>query len=239
MKATLIYLICLLPILSMAQTNATLTISGKSTTEVTPDITVINLSLSAVNMDYAKSIDLLQDKSENIKTFLINNCITKEYITSENFNINKTYNYENRQQVFQGYNATLEIKLEFLNDNALANKIINAIGESNSEAEINVNFKLSQVLKDSVNNQLIESAIQDARKKALIIAQSTDQKLGRIIKINYGVNENVGVSPYTEKAFFATANKARTSNTKENLSITPQALEKSTEIIIYWLLIEK
>lgn len=229
---------CLLPMIASAQLPATLTISGKSTTEVTPDITVINISLSAVDMDYAKAMDLLQDKSKETKSFLKKKKITEEYIVSENFNINKRYNYENRKQVFKGYDASLNIRLEFVNDNELANSIINAIGESKSEAEVNVRFKLSQDLKDKVNDMLIEEAIKDARKKASIIASATDQSLGQIAKITYGVQENISVSPMVERAYMTMDMEAK-SEGKNNLSITPQPVEKSTEIIIYWLLMQE
>lgn len=224
--------------IASAQLPATLTISGKSTTEVTPDITVINISLSAVDMDYAKAMDLLQDKSKETKSFLKKKKITEEYIVSENFNINKRYNYENRKQVFKGYDASLNIRLEFVNDNELANSIINAIGESKSEAEVNVRFKLSQDLKDKVNDMLIEEAIKDARKKASIIASATDQSLGQIAKITYGVQENISVSPMVERAYMTMDMEAK-SEGKNNLSITPQPVEKSTEIIIYWLLMQE
>ena len=223
--------------ITWAQLPSSLTISGKSVTEVTPDITVINISLSALDMDYAKSMDLLQDKSKNIKSFLKKKGVTKQYITSENFNINKGYTYENRKQVFNGYNATLNIRLEFINDNKLANKIVNAIGESNSEAEVNVNFKLSQDLKDKVNDQLIEEAIKDARKKAEIIAKATNNSLGQITKINYGVQENIAVSPMMERSYMSMDMEAGKSS-NNSLSITPQPLEKSTEIIIYWHLLQ-
>lgn len=236
MKTLIISMLCMLPLFASAQQPATLTVSGKSTTEVTPDITVINITLSANNMDYGKSIDLLKEKSDNIKAFLKKKGINKEDIKAENFNIRKNYVYENRKQVFKGYNATSHIRLEFLNDNAQANKIINAIGESNAEAEVNVNFKLSQDLKDSVNDQLIEAAIVDAKKRADIIAKATNQKILQISKINYGVKENVAVTFDSEARVFAMADKSGATE-RESLSITPQPIEKSTEIIIYWLLV--
>jgi len=226
---------CLLPMMASAQLPASLTLSGKSTTEVSPDITVINISLDAIDMNYSKSMDMLQDKADDIKTFLKKKRITKDYIKAENFNINKSYSYVDRKQKFEGYKANLNIRLEFVNDIQLANKIINAIGESNSDASVNVSFKLSQELKDKVNDQLIEAAINDARKKAEIIANATHQVLGQITKINYGVQENISVSPMVERSYMTMAKDVNAS-AKNNISISPQPVERSTEIIIYWLL---
>lgn len=235
MKTLIIAMLCFLPLVVNAQVPAELTISGKASTEVTPDITVINLNLSAEDKSYSTSVDLLQGKADEIKSFLKKKGISKDFIKSENFNITKSYVYENRKQIFKGYKATLNINIEILNDNALANKVINSIGESNSDASINIYHKLSQELKDSVNDQLIEAAIEDAKKKAEIIARATDQQLGNITKINYGVEENISISPRAEVAFMAMDSEMKNSS-DNSLSITPQPIEKSTDIIIYWLM---
>lgn len=235
MKTLIIAMLCFLPLVVNAQVPAELTISGKASTEVTPDITVINLNLSAEDKSYSTSVDLLQGKADEIKSFLKKKGISKDFIKSENFNITKSYVYENRKQIFKGYKATLNINIEILNDNALANKVINSIGESNSDASINIYHKLSQELKDSVNDQLIEAAIEDAKKKAEIIARATDQQLGHITKINYGVEENISISPRAEVAFMAMDSEMKNSS-DNSLSITPQPIEKSTDIIIYWLM---
>lgn len=235
MKTLIIAMLCFLPLVVNAQVPAELTISGKASTEVTPDITVINLNLSAEDKSYSTSVDLLQGKADEIKSFLKKKGISKDFIKSENFNITKSYVYENRKQIFKGYKATLNINIEILNDNALANKVINSIGESNSDASINIYHKLSQELKDSVNDQLIEAAIKDAKKKAEIIARATDQQLGNITKINYGVEENISISPRAEVAFMAMDSEMKNSS-DNSLSITPQPIEKSTDIIIYWLM---
>ncbi len=235
MKTMIISILCMLPLLGTAQMPAQLTISGSSTTEVTPDITVINIHLTAIDMNYGTSVEQLQDKADDIKAFLKKKGVAKEHITAENFNIDKSYAYENRKQVFKGYNATLNIKLEFLNDNDLANKIINAIGESKADAEVSTYFRLSQELKDKVNDQLIEAAILDAKKKAKIIARTTEQELGQIVKINYGVQENVSVIPRMDKAYMVMDMEAGGA-ARKSLSITPQPVERSTEIIIYWML---
>lgn len=236
MKTLMISMLCMLPLFASAQMPAQLTISGSSTTEVTPDITVINIHLTAIDKNYGNAVELLQDKADDIKQFLKKKGLTKDYIKSENFSIDKSYAYENRKQVFKGYNATLNIKLEFLNDNKLANKIINAIGESKSEAEINTYFRMSQNLKDKVNDQLIEAAIIDAKKKATIIAKTTEQELGQIVKINYGVQENVSVMPRMEKTYMAMDMEGAKGASRNSLSITPQPVERSTEIIIYWMM---
>ncbi len=234
MKAIIISMLCLLPLFANAQTPAILTISGSSSTEVTPDITVINISINAIDKDYATAMDMLQDKANSIKKFLAKKDVEKEQIKAETFNIDKSFSYADRKKTFIGYEATLRIKLEFLNNNDHANKIINAIGESNTDADVNVGFRLSQELADKTNDKLIETAILDAKKKANIIAKTTEKTLGEILKINYGVQDNI--VPMTRMYTKFASNEFAEDDIKNNLSITPQPENRSTDIIIYWSL---
>lgn len=212
---------------------STLTVSGQARLMVLPDITVINIELSSINKDYSLCINELQKKSEDLKTFLKSQGITIKYIKSENFQIDKQYDYANNERKFIGYSSKLFIRIELLNDNEKANKIINAIGTSHADADVSMKFEISFTKQDSINNILIENAIKDAQSKAEIIAKSTNQKLLKIEKINYGVNENFGFENNPSIARDYTAFK---NNNIQNLTITPKEIEQKTQIIIYWQL---
>ena len=134
-----------------------------------------------------------------------------------------------------GYISNLWIRLEFLNDNDLANKIINAIGSAKTDADISITFEISITKQDSINNKLIEFAIQDAKTKAELIAKATNQRIVKIDKINYGVRDNV---TFDREALSFSMSSAAPMQEKQNKSftITPKDIEKSTQIIIYWQL---
>ena len=234
MKTHILLFMLMLPLFATAQQATELAIAGKSTTDVTPDITIVNITITATETNYSKAMDILQDKAHKTKIFLRKKGIDKDHISSENFSINKSYSYENRKQVFKGYNATLQIKLEFQNDLELANKILNALGESASDADVNVWHKISPELQQQVNDKLIKAAIADARHKAEIIAASTDQKIVQISKINYGVKENQMASPRVEANYLALGKSSDSGNNM--LKLIPEPIASSTEIIIYWLM---
>lgn len=236
MKTYFFIMMLMLPLLATAQRTSDLVTAGKAMTEVTPDISIININVSATHLNYGKAMDLLQQKADETKRFLNKKGIAKSYITSENFAINKEYAYENRKQVNKGYKATLSIKLEFKNDLKQVNKVLNALGESSPEAEVNIWHKVSQELQDKVNDQLIEAAIKDAKHKAELIAKNTNQVIYRIQKINYGVEEKQSVAPHIESKYMAMDRSLAEVN--NNLSIQPEPRQSSTEIIIYWSLMQ-
>lgn len=227
----------MLPLFATAQSTSELAIAGKATTDITPDLTIVSITINATHMDYSKAMDLLQDKAFETKRFLTQKGLEKTHISSENFAINKQHVYENRTQIFKGYQASLRIKLEFKNNLELANTLLNALGESASDAEVNVWHEVSQELQDDVNDKLIIAAIKDAKHKAEMIAESTNQELYKIKKINYGVKDNLTVAPQIESKYLALERSS--SNNSNNLSITPEAVHYSQEIIIYWSLMLK
>jgi uncharacterized protein len=235
MKRLLIILFCSCFYNMYSQENlSVLAVSGEAKLLVMPDITVINIDLNSTNLDYSQAIKDLQKKTDDLKSFLKNKGITTKYFKSEAFQVDKQYAYDKGTRKYEGYNAKLSIKLEFLNNNDLANMIINAIGSSNVDAEININFEISTISQDSINNRLIEAAIKDAKIKANLIAKSTDQKISKIERINYGVKDNI-VLDNSNDVLYCVLNDAVDDKDK-TFSITPKAIEKMTQIIIIWQL---
>jgi len=221
-----------LPLLGYKRTSQ-LAILGKAKLMIAPDITVIKVELSSVDKKYEKAINGLQKRSENLKKFLQAQGIAASYLESEIFDVKKEFKYEKGKKSCIGYRASSFLSLRFLCDNTLANKIINAIGTSNSDAEISIDFQVSKSKQEASGEKLLKLAIEDAKKKAVIIANSTNQKIAQIERINYGVDDNnESQKPLLYKSSFASASGARNSN----LTITPTKIEISTEITIYWTL---
>ena len=235
MKRLLIILFCSFCYNIYSQDNlSVLSVSGEAKLMVMPDITVINIDINSINLDYSLAIKDLQKKTDDLKSFLKSKGITTKYFKSENFQVDKQYSYDKGTRKYEGYNAKLFIRLEFLNNNDLANMIINAIGSSNVDAEININFEISSTKQDSINDRLIEASIKDAKIKATLIAKSTDQKIKKIDRINYGVKDNI-VLDNSNEILYCMANDAVDDKGKV-FSITPREIEKRTQIIIIWQL---
>lgn len=230
---------CLLVTISMAlfaQSMSVLTVLGQASIRVIPDVTTINIALSSIHPEYTIAIGNLEKKATDIKDFLKDQGISEDYIDSENFQVDKHYNYVNGERKYVGFNAKLWIDLKFQNDNEMVNTIINSINKSEADAEISINYELSLAKQDSVNNQLITSAIEDAKKKAKLIAKNTDQYLAKIHKINYGVRENIVIDNSMNSLMVQETMSGEVK--KKSFSISPKEVVQSTHIIIYWFLKE-
>jgi len=236
MKKIFVLVLSLYALCVSAQENKTvLAVSGQSKLKVSPDVTVIQIELNSTNLDYSKSISALQKKSGDLKAFLKDKGVDAKYIKSENFQVEKQYAYERETRKYLGYMSHLWVRLEFQNNNDLANTIVNAIGASSVDAEVSIEFEVSTAKQDSINNKLIELAILDAKTKAELIAKTTNQKILKIERINYGVKENLG---FDEAVMYERAGVMSKSLRADqaNFTITPKDVEQQTKIIIYWQL---
>jgi hypothetical protein len=233
-KVISVYLLLFISMALVAQNEPVLTVLGQAKMKVIPDVTTINIALTSVHQEYSQSVQNLEQKASELKKFLETKGIDEKYVDSENFKVDKQYDFVNGERKYIGFNAKLWIQLKFENDNALVNEIINAIGESNTESEISIDYEISLAKQDSVNTELIKSAIDDAKKKATLIAESTGQKLVKIAKITYGVRENLNVDPPVKGLMIQETMAAGVQ--KKSFTITPKEMLQSTHIIIYWIL---
>ena len=230
-------LLSLFSLTMFAQQLSVLTILGQATVRVIPDVTTINIALTSVHPEYSQAIQNLEQKASDLKSFLEDQGISEDYIDSENFQIDKQFDFVNGERKYMGYNAKLWIELKFQNDNENVNTIINSISNSKADAEISINYELSLAKQDSINTHLIQSAIEDARKKAKLIANSTGQELAKIHKINYGVRDNVVIDNSMNNLMVQQSMGAGVK--QKSFRITPKEIVESTHIIIYWFLKEK
>lgn len=234
-KVISVYLLLFISMALVAQNEPVLTVLGQAKMKVIPDVTTINIALTSVHQEYSQSVQNLEQKASELKKFLETKGIDEKYVDSENFKVDKQYDFVDGERKYIGFNAKLWIQLKFENDNALVNEIINAIGESNNtESEISIDYEISLAKQDSVNTELIKSAIDDAKKKATLIAESTGQELIKIAKITYGVRENLNVDPPVKGLMIQETMAAGVQ--KKSFTITPKEMLQSTHIIIYWIL---
>lgn len=230
-------LLAFISIMLFAQANSVLTVLGQASLKVVPDVTTVTIVLSSIHQEYDVAISNLEQKATDLKNFLKDQKISDNYIDSENFKVDKHYNFVNGERKYVGFSAKLWIDLKFQNDNDLVNTIINSINKSKAKSEISINYELSLEKQGSVKNRLIKLAIEDARENAKLIAESTGYSLAKIIKINYGVRENVVIDNSMNNLMVQKTMSAGA--TRESFTISPKEVVKSTQIIIYWMLTKK
>lgn len=178
--------------------SKTLEVIGSAKVAVTPDIGVLNIDISHIDNIFSNSIDGLNSKSRDINNQLKEIGFEQSAIRTNNFDVQKNTVYRDNKMIDSGYIARQQIHLEFKNNKNNITKILTQFSKSNTEFDLNFNFKLSDTLKESVQKQIIELATNDAFNKAKLISEASDIKIEQVRKINYGNNFDAGMRLFTD-----------------------------------------
>jgi len=170
-----------------------LEVTGSAQLAIAPDTGVLHISLSHIEMQFGKAITGLEKKAADIRAQIQKIGFSKEDIMTDNFQVRKNTLYRNNRQVDSGYVATQRVHLEFKNTVSNLSKILTQFSESASEFDLNFSFKLSDPLKETVQDQLIQLAVEDSFKKAQLISTASGTSLQKVIRIQYGNSFNAGM----------------------------------------------
>lgn len=166
----------------------TITVRASGKVSLKPDLVITSLTLKSIDKDYLNAFNVISDKYNNLQDNLINIGFDKSDLKTSSYNISSEYESVSDENgryktVFKGYSFIQNLKIEFAFDNMLLNKVLNTISTCISEPEIDIRFSVKN--RDKVIDKLLKDAIKNARKKALILSEAAEARLGEIINIDY------------------------------------------------------
>ena len=166
----------------------TIRITGKAKISARPDQTCIIMTCSGKDPDYDKVVEMSSTETERIKTALCSCGFDRKEIKTVSFDINTCF--ENRktknndwERVFTGYEYSHELKVVFPMDNRRLSDIMQAISDSLVKPELQISYELSD--PESVKNELLAKAVEDAGNKAQILCKAAHVQLMEIVQIDY------------------------------------------------------
>ena len=216
----------------------TISIQGIGKLSLTPDYTVISMSLRAANEEYDTAMQTASRHLDTLQNALKRLGFAKEDLKSSRFDVSTEYNNErdkngNYKRVFVGYVVTLQLKLEFdFNMERLAEVLV-AIAGCIAQPELNVQFTVKD--KEAVNAALLESACDNARAKAKILAGASGVKLGELLSIDYSWGDRALCSPTRYEMDEACMLKA--SAAPSGMEITPEDIKVSDQVTFVWAIV--
>lgn len=170
----------------------TITVKGTGNVSVKPDLIVLSLSLRSIDKDYEKVMALAATKIAELNNSLEKIGFEKESVKTTDFNVDTDYDSKkdrngNYYRVFNGYVVRHRLKVSFDFDTKVLSKALGAIASCLAEPELSVNF----TVKDSsaVNEELLKSAAENAKKKAEILCAASGVTLGDLVNIDYNWGE--------------------------------------------------
>ncbi len=156
-------------------------VTGNSQKEVTPDVARITVSINSVNASLEKA------KNENTQIAnqgfanLKQQGVTDEQIKTNTYQIDPVYNYEKeRSPKLEGYRVTnsLEIRTSIEKVGILVNEVTNA-----GANEIN-SIRFETANETDSKNEALTDAVEDALKKAEVIAAALHKKVAKVTLVN-------------------------------------------------------
>lgn len=223
-------------VLAQSNQSGVITVEGKSSVKLIPEEISFTVNFNIKDENYQKCADLSVEKIDEIKSLFIKNGIDEELIKTNSFSIREVqkYDQELRKTVFDGYEANIPITIKTKKDNKKNDKIFELI-KDNLKSNFNMNFTLSKEQMEAVKEKLIRLAVDDAKQKATIIAESASIKLSGIKAIQYGeprtvntYNAKMELMQFDEMPMLARSSANITS------VLSPDEVEMRTDIVISW-----
>lgn len=174
-----------------------ITVRGSGRVSVKPDLIVVSMELKTVDKKYDKTLENAARRVDLLNDSLEKAGFAQKSVKTTSFDVNTKYEsvkdkdgkYKN---VFVGYVCTQSLKIEFDFDTKMLADALSAIADSLTEPEFSVSFTVKD--PSAISDRLLQSAAENARQKAQVLCSASGVKLGKLVSIDYGMNETSFVS---------------------------------------------
>ena len=171
--------------------NRELTVKGIGKAAAAPDLIVLSMELEVCDYDYEKAMRRSSEMLDSFRAAIASAGHDGKDLKTSGFNINTKYEKyrENggHKERFAGYECNHSLRLEFGLDVKMLGATLGAI----ARCEVRPNFNIRFTIKDpnAISERLLESAVENAKWKAEVLAKAADVKLGVIQRIDYNWND--------------------------------------------------
>lgn len=198
-----------------AMAESTITVNGTGEIRISADTAVISLGVNARDKDVLKAQQKVNESIAAIRTALIGQGVKEENINTEFINIYAAYDYQNGEEMLAAYNAssTLAIKVT---DMESVGTLIDSAFAAGANTLNGISFSASDT--EEAESEAMRKAVEDAQKKAEVLAQASGLKITGILTINEG-----GVYNYENSIGNVNAMRMDTAEAKEDAGTVVQA----------------
>lgn len=211
-----------------------ISVVGRGTIHVVPDVTRIEVTVSAVFDTYDEAYKKArQSSSWMVKILEYNNlsgnlCKTVKLDISDHLISEYDENDNYIGQLKDGYDLNMKMKIDIGIDNVMVNNLVRGIGKFISGAQINIGYTVMDPRPTQL--KMLERAVKDATEKAEIMANAAGCKLGPVSEIEY---ERQNIHVYSQARNIHSNDEANAS-TVDSLDITPEDLAFSDYVNVSW-----
>lgn len=214
------------------ETPAILRVKGNASLSVRPDWVSVFITLVRADENYEALVERSKEELAVLQEQLAPLGFAAEDLKTQYFNIGPRYLDQPDEKgvyrrVFAGYELRHELKLAFSADGALLGKLLSLLAFSALAPEFRLQYSVRE--PEAVRETLLRNAVQDARQKALVLANAAGVTLGAIREIHYGSEGGAAFVSYA--APMARSFKA---DNAAPLNTNPEDMSFSDEVSIIW-----
>ena len=170
----------------------TIAIQGTGRVSAAPDLIEIPLSLTALDADYESAAAQSEAQLASLRAALEPLGFAEADLPTVSYQVSTEYEnvpdehgvYRSR---FKGYRCSHDLKLAFALDMDRLSAVLTALSACSAKPEFRIRFTVCD--PDAVYGALLRSAAENARAKAEVLCAASGVKLGGLLHIRYGRNE--------------------------------------------------
>ena len=205
----------------------TLRVTGETSIFVRPDLILFSLYASKLCKEYEEAVRKSSELTVKIKD-LVEKCgFDRERLKTDSLSVEPEYEYKEEKdgsstRILVGYRYKHNSFIEFDNDNEVLGKLIYEVSKSNLDMKFYVKYNLKDKVK--YKEEALAKAVEQAKRKADIIVNTSGVKLLDIRSIDYSFDK-IGIDMVYDSMSMARS---------YDIDIDAEDIEISEDIEITW-----
>ena len=205
-----------------------ISVQGRRSVRAEPDLVQISFRISVLEQDYEVAMARLNNLVNQLRQDVAEVDVDPKGLKTTNFDISPKHHWsrEEEEQVFLGFEAEHDLRLELPLDQDLLNRTLMQLAESTSQATFSIYFSVKD--QDALRQRVLANAVARARENAETLAQAAGVQLGEILRIEYGWAE----IRFSERMMTYDASEAEPSPPMPD--IQPDEIEAGDNVTVIW-----
>ena len=175
--------------------GTTLSVTGSGTVLVESDLAIVTVGVQETSKDVLEAQSTVNEKIAAIKQALLDAGVEESSINTDSINIYANYDYSDNTEVIVGYTARNSLSVR-TTDMDNVGSLIDAAFVAGANTLDNVQFTVQD--DTQAREQALTMAVEDARRKADVLASAAGLQVASIESISEG-----GVSVYDSMRNYA------------------------------------
>ncbi len=212
----------------------TITVRGLGRASAVPDSVEISLTLNSRNKQFELAMDKAGADIDKLTAAVTALGFDKKQLKTTGFNTYSDYetqfmNNGPSRQIFKGYVVSHSLTLRFDMDSELLSRVLSSVSSCLAEPQLSVRF----TVKDSaaVCDEVLRSAAENARRKALVLCEASGVKLGKLVSIDYSFGE---LHCYSETSYSMGNDCVPMAQKCRGVEIAPDDINVSENVTFVW-----